>query len=222
MATWIAHLRIADKLMKQMNIQNINEFIVGNIGPDCGVPNEDWSEFDPPGEISHWRLNKNKEIDYNAFYTKYCIIRNSDFYLGYYIHLITDYLWGKIINQDKMKKYKNDYYRDKNFIWTMKKDWYDLDKKYLNENVLFTYNEFIKIKEFENTYFDFYPENAFIRQIKYITDFYESRDRNLNREFIFLTEDEMDDFVEIGFKRILKNLSEIGEVVRNEIPCTPK
>ena len=61
MATWIAHLRIANNLIQELNIQNHIDFIVGNIGPDCGVPNEDWSKFDPPGEISHWRNKINNK-----------------------------------------------------------------------------------------------------------------------------------------------------------------
>jgi len=50
--------------------------------------------------------------------------------------------------------------------------------------------------------------------MKWITEFYESRDRNINREFVYLTEEEMDDFIEKGFKRIINNLSEIGEAVQ--------
>ena len=62
MATWITHLRIADKLMSRMDINNPIEFIVGNIGPDSGVPNEDWSRFKPTTEISHWKDDNTKEI----------------------------------------------------------------------------------------------------------------------------------------------------------------
>ena len=42
MASWMVHLRIADELLK--HISNIDEtaFVMGNIAPDSGVPNEDW------------------------------------------------------------------------------------------------------------------------------------------------------------------------------------
>ena len=45
MASWMVHLRVADKLFEQ--IENLDEqaFIMGNIAPDSGVPNEDWTVF---------------------------------------------------------------------------------------------------------------------------------------------------------------------------------
>ena len=38
MATWISHLRIAENIIKAINIKDHKKFIVGNISPDCGVP----------------------------------------------------------------------------------------------------------------------------------------------------------------------------------------
>ena len=51
----MVHLRIADELLK--HIDNIDEtaFIMGNIAPNSGVPNEDWSEFHPPKTVSHFK-----------------------------------------------------------------------------------------------------------------------------------------------------------------------
>lgn len=57
MATWIAHLRIAENLIKKYDFEK-KPFIIGNIAPDSGVPNEDWSKFDPPKEVTHWQGNK--------------------------------------------------------------------------------------------------------------------------------------------------------------------
>jgi len=84
------------------------------------------------------------------------------------------------------------------FIWTIKKDWYGQDRIFLQENrdsIFFTM--FSKINEFPNDYFDFYPANAFIRQVKYITNWYmdEFEKENPDREFPFLSKKEMDDFV---------------------------
>ena len=47
MATWMVHLRIADGIMKEIPKLERQEFIMGNIAPDSGVPNEDWSVFTP-------------------------------------------------------------------------------------------------------------------------------------------------------------------------------
>ncbi len=213
MATWIAHLRIADNLNKKITIQNRIPFIIGNIGPDCGVPNEDWSKFDPPADISHWRNDKTREIEHEDFYTKYCSKNYDDFYLGYYVHLLTDDLWGKLVYKKKKIEYAEEMKNDSNFIWTMKDDWYDLDKKYLNDSILESYELFRNVKEFPNIYFDFYPANAFIRQIGYISSFYESRDRHLIKEYKYLFESEMDDFVDQATKEIEEKLKGKMEVI---------
>ena len=38
-------MRIAEHFMNINTNLNNKEFFVGNIGPDCGVPNEDWSQI---------------------------------------------------------------------------------------------------------------------------------------------------------------------------------
>jgi len=45
MATWIAHLRIAENILNKGYNFEPKAFVVGNIGPDSGVPNEDWSSW---------------------------------------------------------------------------------------------------------------------------------------------------------------------------------
>jgi len=48
LATWIAHLRIAERILSKNGCLHKNAFVVGNIASDAGVPNEDWSMFNPP------------------------------------------------------------------------------------------------------------------------------------------------------------------------------
>ena len=47
MATWMVHLRIADGIRKRIPFLDRLEFLMGNIAPDSGVPNEDWSVYTP-------------------------------------------------------------------------------------------------------------------------------------------------------------------------------
>ena len=54
MASWMVHLRIADNLLSRMPHLSPIEFIMGNMAPDSGVPNADWSAFSPPTRISHF------------------------------------------------------------------------------------------------------------------------------------------------------------------------
>ena len=41
------HLRVAQQLYQQLNIEAINEFILGNIAPDSGIPAEDGTGYVP-------------------------------------------------------------------------------------------------------------------------------------------------------------------------------
>lgn len=55
MAIWITYFCIADYFLDRIPGIVPRSFVVGNIGPDCGAPNEGWSVFTPPTEISHWK-----------------------------------------------------------------------------------------------------------------------------------------------------------------------
>ena len=207
MATWIAHMRIAEHFMRKNGPLNNPAFLVGNIGPDCGVPNEDWSAFTPDGNMTHWKTGDDKStIDAEGF--KRIHLQSGDekypFYLGYYFHLLTDIEWGKLYERKRCDPlYAEGLKADKSFIWTIKKDWYGQDHVYLQEhkNSVF-YTMFAKIGEFPNIYFDFYPANAFTRQIKYITNFYLTAEEDPNREFPFLSKEEMDAFTAEAIKSI--------------------
>ena len=49
MATWMSHFRVADYFLDKLDILE-KEFIVGNIAPDCGEPDEMRREFNPPSK----------------------------------------------------------------------------------------------------------------------------------------------------------------------------
>jgi hypothetical protein len=89
-ATWIAHLRIAENILNRGFKFDKVPFVVGNVGPDAGMPNEDWSEFTPPPGVTHWK--KDKDIMAEDFWNRYLqdgkVRENTDiysFYMGYYI-----------------------------------------------------------------------------------------------------------------------------------------
>ncbi|MFD3158759.1 zinc dependent phospholipase C family protein (plasmid) [Haloimpatiens sp. FM7330] len=203
MATWITHLRIAENILNLGFKFDEKAFVVGNIGPDSGVPNEDWSNFDPPKKVTHWQGEDHK-IKAVEFWDKY--LNNADikndietysFYMGYYVHLLTDIEWSKLFNKKKQTLlYKNGLDKDKNFIWTIKKDWYGLDYIYLSKNPNCIFHTCFKNINEVPDYLDYFPHKAFERQVKYITDFYLGENEETKENFIYLTEKEMDNFVE--------------------------
>ena len=58
----MVHLRIADILLKEPGELDETAFVMGNIAPDSGVPNEDWSRFTPPKAISHFKTKPDDEF----------------------------------------------------------------------------------------------------------------------------------------------------------------
>ena len=100
MASWMVHLRIADELLKHLNKIDETAFVMGNIAPDSGVPNADWTEFHPPKELSHFKTYTDIEgtsVFREQYFdddkiTKYNL-REYSFFLGYYVHLLTDIRW---------------------------------------------------------------------------------------------------------------------------------
>ncbi|WBW96672.1 zinc dependent phospholipase C family protein [Oceanirhabdus sp. W0125-5] len=219
MATWVAHIRVAERLLEKFKLVE-EMFLAGNIAPDSGVPNEDHSVFTPGKKITHWldKSLKNEEyleINSESFFDKYIKGRELEkkeksFLIGYYTHLLTDIEWSKmhrkIINQDK--EFKEELTKDKNFIWTVKKDWYGLDYKYIIENENCIFNKVYKhIKEIPD-YLEYFPKGAFINQKEAIVDYYtEKNEHKFNKEFKYLTEDMMDKFVEECSAEIIEILN---------------
>lgn len=209
MASWMVHLRLADKLLDRIPDLSPTEFVVGNIAPDSGVPNEDWSVFTPSKTVSHFKLNDQapKSIHIPSFVGQYFTpeLRNGydkqaySFYLGYLTHLLTDCLWSERIpipNPDCEDRTA--------FVNKVKEDWYDLDYLYLRKHPNFrAFSVFDQAVGFKNTYMDIFAPDAFDNRRQYITGFYREPNDHLDREYPYLTEAEADAFVEQAAEDIL-------------------
>lgn len=110
MATWVTHLMIADRVLKEVPGLDRHGFCVGNIAPDCNVENEDWTQFVPSREVTHWMSADRKvAADCSRFYEA-CIASRKpvlssgqelSFLLGYYAHLIADAEFQRYIRDPK-------------------------------------------------------------------------------------------------------------------------
>lgn len=211
MASWMVHLRIADKLLDAIPGLAPTEFTVGNIAPDSGVPNADWSAFSPPTRISHFK-NDSGDADPERFAAKYWTeekrqgynCREYSFFLGYLTHLLTDVAWvEKIYHPTKVRFAELRASDPENFIWKVKEDWYDLDFKYLRDHPGFrAFQVYHGAAGFENTFMEEFSSDAFDNRRAYITGWYLAGKENLDREYPYLTEKEMDAFVEEAARSI--------------------
>jgi hypothetical protein len=186
MATWIVHLRIAENILEKVPGLLPTPFAVGNIAPDSGVPDEKWETFMPPSEVTHFKAPQacTHNSDDLGFFRE-CLAKpeadpeKSSFLWGYFCHLVTDNLWVLRIGQPTIERYQSRFDADPDFICEVKKDWYGLDFVYVRKHP-----ESLFWRVFLNCD---YPVN---RRKDAETDEIYSRKR------IYLTEVEMDRFVE--------------------------
>lgn len=225
MASWMVHLRIADELLDRIDGLCETEFVVGNIAPDSGVPNEDWSAFNPPTELSHFKStgeDGKKYVDVQRFINNYFSPEQRkrydgkaySFYLGYLVHLLTDILWVKCVFPICISKNPSLYERDPSAaIWIWKKDFYDLDAVFLRDHPEFrAFSLYENAVGFENTYMDLFSKNAMDNRRQYITAFYRRERENPDREYPFLNRQEMDTFIQQARKKVLLLLEQYTKI----------
>lgn len=217
MASWMIHLRIADLLLERIDGLSAKAFIMGNIAPDSGVPNEDWSRFTPSTAVSHFRRDNGtgkKKIDVASFVNQYFTedlrrgynINEYSFFLGYLAHLLTDSLWSDRIAYPAMAEFLASGNRE--MIARIKNDWYDLDRLFLRNNLGFrAFQIYRTIESFPNTYMDIFGCDAFDNRRGYIVGFYEQEKNNLVREYPFLSQEDADRF-------IVEACDEISEILK--------
>ncbi|MEN2767857.1 zinc dependent phospholipase C family protein [Ornithinibacillus xuwenensis] len=87
MGSRIMHLIIAKQIAEQFSIQDKNAFLLGGIAPDAVSPKEKSHYFE--GDTERYT----RTIAYEKFIHNYH--QKSDYVLGYYTHLIADYVWLK-------------------------------------------------------------------------------------------------------------------------------
>ncbi|MBQ6292798.1 MAG: zinc dependent phospholipase C family protein [Lachnospiraceae bacterium] len=234
MASWMVHLRIADELLP--HLKNIDEtaFVMGNMAPDSGVPNEDWTQFHPPTSVSHFKrkAEAGSVIDIDAFCESYFndqrisrySLREYSFFLGYYCHLLTDIRWSETVVAALQNAHPEECAADRNkLIETAKEDWYDLDFLYLERHPDFrTFSLYENAKGFKNEFMDIFSQDAFEDRRRYICGFYRSDEHgDLHREYRYLTPEEVNNFVAETVKWILELIAAVGSR-RDAVPQEPR
>ena len=225
MASWMVHLRVADKLLDRIEGITETEFIVGNIAPDSGVPNEDWTAYTPCTEVSHFKTYLKDgavKIDVERYLKQYFTAEQQNgysreqysFFLGYLTHLLTDLEWIARIYNPSVAKYPEAHAEDSHkLLWTLKKDWYDLDFLYLKKHPDFrAFRIYENAVGFVNRYMDIFAQDAFDNRREYITGFYRGGREDIEREYTYLTEAQAQQFVEDCVEAVLEKLEGICTV----------
>ena len=208
MGTWICHLRVAEKLLPYFPEVDKTLFTFGNLAPDSGIPNETWTEFDPPKEVTHF-LQKGEGEDMIrdlVYYREYLAninpredIQLYSFRFGYFTHLICDILWMKYLGLTTKKEFQEMIAVDPLKAWDkIKDDWYGLDQLYNRAHPENLFWQVIHKTPNPPSYLPFVNEKALHQQYNHIRKFYGEPDPVffVERKFPYLNESSMGRIVE--------------------------
>jgi hypothetical protein len=182
MGTWICHLRIAEQLLPHFPELDKVTFTYGNLAPDSGIPNETWTQFDPPKEVTHFMEKGEgedmiRDLDYYREYVAELDpqddIQKYSFRLGFFTHLICDILWAKYLLQPTKELAKDLLAQDEMNAWgKIKDDWYGLDQRYNRAHPEGLFWQVIHKTSSPPSYLPFVNEKALHQQYDHIRRFY--------------------------------------------------
>ena len=186
MGTWISHLRVAENLLGHFPELDEVTFAFGNLSPDSGIPNADWTEFDPPKEVTHFLRKGEGENSIHdlVFYEQYLAniklandIKLYSFRLGYFFHLICDIMWARRIGAATKQEFKELFDKDrKKAVSTVKDDWYGLDQLYVRDHPEHIFWRVIMTNPNSPSYLPFVQDKALHQQYDHIRKFYSEQE----------------------------------------------
>jgi len=224
MGTYISHLRNAEMIFPKIHDLDAEVFLLGNLAPDSGVPNQDGTQFDPPREVTHWLEPGEGEgqIGDLEFYRRHLLDphlrsdrRRYSFLLGYFVHLVCDNLWSLWIVAALERDYRAMIEARGSQAWNaFKQDWYDLDRKYMRDHQEGRFWRVLVEAEEMPRYLPHFPAEATSEQVRYIRDIYVNPEpgRPLDRDYPYLNEASMDRYVRESSAVALEILSREGEL----------
>jgi hypothetical protein len=92
MASLLMHLIIAENYATNNNIDNIDDFVEGNLAPDL-VPDKSVSHYSKRSNANYIEQLQNK-VNLKDFCKEHTI--DNTFDKGYFLHLLTDYIFYKL------------------------------------------------------------------------------------------------------------------------------
>lgn len=210
MATWLTHLRIAEKIKEKIKDIDLDYFMAGSIAPDSGKPDKTNKQYEPSEEITHFCRGKDEDkyIDLKDFYNKHLrpedlFIRSDktrSFYWGYYFHLVGDSLW----NEKYFKPMKKEYNGEGDFAYLIREEMYALDFEYLEKNPqnnILCQFETMKIK---TEFFTEFSPQLIYENIEKIKDYYDKQSFKLNREYKLLNAEDIEKFIDITVEKSIE------------------
>src|SRR6185503_7976852 len=203
MGTWISHLRVAENLLPHFPELDEVTFAFGNLSPDSGIPNADWTQFDPPKEVTHFlRRGKEEHAIHDLVYFDQYLANISpeedmklySFRLGYFFHLICDIMWARRIGKTTKQEFKELF--DENpgrAVGIVKDDWYGLDQLYVRDHPASSFWRIIMPNPDPPSHLPFVKNEALHQQYAHIRNFYSQPESQwfLSLPYCYLNESTM-------------------------------
>lgn len=207
MATWMTHFRIADQMLKSGFKASVPEFVVGHIGPDCGLPDLGTGQFRPPKSVTHF-LDADKMIHPDRFLEAFlpegvdqadAMNTRTAFLIGCYCHLLTDVEWIELQKRKRREHATQALEGTPDRTSRLKSDWYGADFLYLEKEPANIFTRcFSSVRDFPD-YLDIFPPGQIQKQIDRIAAYYTGhafqQDWGGDYEFRFLSPQETAAFV---------------------------
>jgi hypothetical protein len=214
MATWLTHLRVAEKLLETLGNIEKTAFYVGAIAPDSGRMVGDFTYL-PTKDVTHWKregVSYAQRFEDNAeFFKKYAEGEQDNakfsFYLGYYVHILTDTIYVRDVIHPFINKNGRPCWREN--ITGIRKGWYEIDFRYLVKNNGYLPLGLLSgIEDFRVTSIKYFAPNDICERIRYAVELYASP--KVDPECVFFTHNEADceNFVVYASAEIRKILNE--------------
>lgn len=215
MGTWISHLRIAENLLQHLPGLDEVTFTFGNLSPDSGIPNADWTEFDPTKKVTHFLRKGGEEsaIHDLVYYQQFLAgikpaddIKLYSFRLGYFFHLICDIMWARRIAEATKQQFKALFDKDqKQAVSTLKDDWYGLDQLYVRDHPDHIFWRVIMTNPNPPSYLPFVKDPALHHQYDHIRKFYSEQEDEwfLSLPYHYLNETAMTRIVDDSIHAVL-------------------
>ncbi len=139
-------------------------------------------------------------------------VRIPAFYLAKYNWGDQDIEWAAKISYPSLALHPEKAQKDRTaFIWEMKRDWYDLNFRYLLEHPNFrAFRIYEQAEGFRNDLMDTFSEDAFENRREYICGFYRGQHGELYREYPYLTPEQADGFV-------AKTVEKVGSTIQPKL-----
>ncbi len=210
MASWIVHLRVAERLLARIPGLDETLFAIGNIAPDSGIPDEKWEHFNPPAAVTHFQPGQDGPYRCGdlAFFRQYLLPARGtsldparfSFLFGYFCHLVTDNQWARRIGRPTQQRYAARFAADRWGMWeAVKRDWYGLDHAYVRSHPNSLFWRVFRHCQYTRRDLDFLPVEAVQQRIAYIQEYYQSHDPETDAmaagPFVYLLPEELEEVV---------------------------